>query len=113
MPDDTNHEKALNLARENLSESLLLPNAILFELLTVLNYELGLTESKRIFQEIKNNSKFMQTSLSESDIKDVLDVFFSQKHQLSAADSIVVYLAKKLNIGALTFDKGILNEIRK
>ncbi len=101
------HKRAIELAKLHAEEAQLLPEVILFETLTVLNYKIGLQATYAAYQEMLGNRAVTLVNLSPVEKLDLLDLFFLQKNKLSVADCSVIYLARKHKAGVLSFDRGV------
>ncbi|MBN1170275.1 type II toxin-antitoxin system VapC family toxin [Candidatus Micrarchaeota archaeon] len=109
---DANHEEAVKQMKEH-EDFLLIPDYVVGETATVLLYKNSLRNSN-LFLEIMENTKNIKILYtSPSDFKGVFDVFKNQKKQLNFVDACIVYHARKLRLGVLTFDKNIQKEIKK
>ncbi|MFA5049971.1 MAG: PIN domain-containing protein [Candidatus Micrarchaeia archaeon] len=110
VPHDENHEKAKEKFIKT-NEEILIPDIILYETLTVINYKLGYAEKKSIFQKIISNSSFVVEHLTPSELKDTLNSFILSESKLSFPDVLVLNLATKRKSEILVFDKNIIKEI--
>ena len=108
LPEDENHQKAALLSEQNAEDEMILPEAILYETLTVLNYEAGVSSAKEAYSQIVGSRQIRVLPLDEDEKEEMLQEFFSQKSRLSVEDCIVIHLARKTGAGVLAFDKKII-----
>ena len=109
---DANHKDAVKQMKEN-EDFLLIPDYVVGETATVLLYKNNLRNSKLFLEILENTKSIKILHTSPADFKGVFDVFKNQKKQLSFVDACIVYHARKLRLGVLTFDKNIQKEIKK
>lgn len=112
LSEDSNHGKALLLAKENKEETMLISDVILYETLTVLNYKRNIQFAKEAYDEIMRSKNIRFFHLTDREKDEILTEFFNYSTKLSYPDASVIYLAKKGRSNALAFDKQILEEIR-
>ena len=112
LAQDSQHKNALKLAEQNIEETALLSETILFETLTVLNYKAGIELAKEAYQELMANKYVRFFHFTELEKDEILNEFFNQKSKLSFADVSVIYLARKSKSKVLAFDDGILNKTK-
>jgi len=103
LPADENNPKALEMLERMASEQLVIPEYILYETLTVLNYKAGIELCKSAHEELANNSQVDIYHFDKHEQKEIIDLFFKLK-KISVADASVVYLAEKLGCGVIAFD---------
>ncbi|GEM_PF-807678 len=108
MQDDANHNKAVEISKKAAIDELVLPDLILYETLTVLNYEGGIALAKEAYEKMLGSRQMRFLPLNELEKKEILLEFFSQKTKLSFEDSVVIYLARKTASRVFAFDKKIL-----
>ncbi|HLC69170.1 MAG TPA: PIN domain-containing protein [Candidatus Bilamarchaeaceae archaeon] len=110
---DVNHEKAIELVRQNKNETMLLSDIILFETLTVLNYKSDINLAKEAHEELLSNKQIRFFHLTEQEKDEILWQFFenNKKAKLSFAGISVIYMASTSNSKVLAFDEGILKAL--
>ena len=113
IADDENHAKAMKISAENEQEDFVLPNAILHETLTVLNYKRGLEDCKRAYKEITGNKQVTVNFIGEKEQNDIVKWFLENGKGLSIGDASVICAANRLNCEALAFDKDLLRRISR
>lgn len=109
---DSNHEKAVQLMKEN-EHFLLFPEYVVAETVTVLLYKQNFKSSKRFLDIIENTKTIKILHIDYSDFQKILSVFKTQKNQLSFVDACIVHYATKLRLDILCFDKNIKKEIKR
>jgi len=111
VPEDINNPKALEILRQNTKEDMILPDLILFETLTVLAGKRGQAFARETYSDMMANQKIRLRSIEEDEKYEILELFFNAPKKISFEDAIVIYLAKKTESNALSFDKEILRQI--
>lgn len=112
-PQDENNRKAISIAAKNDNDQQMLPDIILFETLTVLNYKDGIDLAKQAYAQIANNRQIMLHQFDELEKREIVQTFFSENGKVSVADASVIYLAKKTGSGVLAFDEKIVKALKK
>ena len=112
LEGDANNLKALAIFEGNLEE-ILLPEIILFETLTVLDYKRGIEKSREAYGKICANRQIRIFQFAEDERRPILEEFFQAGGKLSVADACVAYLAKKTGSNVLSFDEGIAKALAK
>ena len=111
---DSNHAKAIALAREASSEEKVLSDIILLETLTVLGSRAGMECAKKALVELVSNASIRMFYFSEDERMEIINEFMAQaKCRLSTADISVIYLAQKSGSAILAFDKTLAKEAKK
>ena len=109
---DSNHSKAKQQMDMEMETPLILAENILHETLTILSCRQDITLAKEVYLEMTQNTKVQIYHFTPLETQEILDLFFSLGRKLSVPDVSVIYLAKRLNTDALTFDEEILKHIR-
>ncbi len=109
---DANHQLAEDLIQKNLEEQLLLPEPILQETLTVILYKNGIEKCREVYDRLIHNKQIDLVRFNQNETEDILQMFLGQKTKLSIQDISVIYLSKKSASEALTFDNGIINNLK-
>ncbi len=111
LPNDANHDGAVEKFSQIL-DKVFIPNIILYETLTVINYKGGSEEKRTAYNKIINNKSFVIGALSNDELAGVLEDFLSYNSKLSFEDTAVVSLATKLKTSTLDFDEGIMKTLK-
>lgn len=110
---DSNNPAAVALSKMHLEEEMLVPDTVLFETLTALNYREGFAFAKEAYGKIVGSRQNRLFSFSEVEREGILEEFFLSGGKLSVADASVVYLARKTGSEALAFDAAIKKALAK
>ena len=108
LQEDGNHRKAVEMSDRHMNEELVLLDIIMYETLTVLNYEGGIALAKEAHAQMLGSRQIRLLPINETQRGEILQEFFAQKTELSVEDSAVVYLARKTKSDVLAFDKKII-----
>ncbi len=111
LTEDQNHAKAVELFEKHREDEMLLLDTILFETLSVLNRRRGMETARVAYEKLTSNSKLQMHYLTDSQRKEVLEHFLSQKGRLSTADMSVVHACKTALAAPLAFDRDLLKQI--
>jgi len=111
LQQDENHRKAVEIADKNEEEDKLLPELVLFETLTVINYKKGIAAAKEAYEKMITNQQILLYWLPEAEMLEMLKEFFSHDKKLSIEDATVIYLARKTHSPVLSFDRDLIKEI--
>ena len=111
---DSNHAKAIALAKDASGEEKVLSDIILLESLTVLGSRAGMMCAKKALEELVSNTSIRMFYFSEDERMGIINEFMAQaKCRLSTADISVIQLAKKSGSAILAFDKNLVKEAKK
>jgi len=94
----------------NAKEDMVLPDLILFETLTVLAGKRGQAFAKETYSDMMANQRIQLRYLDEDEKYEILEVFFNAPKKISFEDAAVIYLTKKTESAALSFDKELLKQ---
>ena len=110
LSEDSNHTEALKLFINDKNELFTISDLILEETLTVLNYKKDIEFTRIVYSELLSTKNIIITS-SAMDKNSIIDIFFSQKKQLSFQDASIVYQCLKTNARLFTFDNDMEKEL--
>lgn len=105
---DANNAKAIGLAERHEKESLLLPDLVLYETLTLICYRKGAQGAREAYEKISGNSQILLHDFSAEEKREILDRFLSQKGKLGFVDVAILHLAEKTGSGIISFDRQLL-----
>lgn len=112
---DTNHQQALSDAKKVREESLIMPQDILKELVTLICYKISSSEAIKVYKLFTmENSPIIILDNHESDLHKCLNLFEElSPHKISYVDCLLIYLSKKLNAKVLSYDKKLNKYIQQ
>ncbi len=105
---DANNSRALELAERHEKESMLLPDLVLYESLTLICYRKGAQGAKEAYEKISGNSQILLREFAMDEKREILGRFLSQKAKLGFVDTAILYLAEKTGSGIISFDRQLL-----
>ncbi len=114
LPDDSNHEKAVNIFTKT-SDELSVLFEVLVETLTVMNRHRGIEFTNKIYCAMQENTRFIfKQPLTQTEQEAGFSFFLSQKpgQGLSFVDSLQITYALANEVEVLTFDDKLLKALK-
>ncbi|MCX6772646.1 MAG: PIN domain-containing protein [Candidatus Micrarchaeota archaeon] len=105
---DSNNLEATQLLKKHENESLVLPESILFETLTVLIYKDGVANAKATYEKLTSNKQVLVHYFSVDEKREIVLQLLAQTTKISFEDMSVIYLAHKTDSEVLAFDDKII-----
>ena len=112
LPGDENNSRAVNQFHGMLDDQLVIPEYVLVETLTVLNYKAGVDLAMSAYHKLMDNGRVTVYDFSASELDEIITIF-SSIGGISVADASQVFLSKKLGCKVVTFDKQLSRAIAK
>ena len=111
IEEDELHNEALN-ELENNKEELTIPDRVIEETFTVLNYKKGIDYALGILQKLDNNKDINIKSYNEKEWNSIIQLISKVRKKLSFVDYTIIYECLRTNEKLLCFDKEIIKTIK-
>lgn len=105
---DDNNREAARLLKRHENESLVLPESVFFETLTVLIYKGGAASAKAAYEKLTSNKQVLAHYFSMDEKREIVVQLLAQSTKISFEDMSVIYLARKTDSKVLAFDEKII-----
>jgi len=106
---DQNHKNALEIIKTISGKTLIIHPYVISEVVTVLTYKVSKEVAEVFLSDVIGVDDVF---IPNPDVLSESEFFIFQKKKISFTDSTLVYLAKKLNVKLVTFDKQMISLLK-
>ena len=91
----------------SMDETVLVPDTVLFETLTVLNRKCGFAIAKEAHGKLSENPQISMMNFEANEREAILNLFLSNAGKISTVDASVIYLSRKKGCKILSYDNDL------
>ena len=106
---DLLHERAVEVFSQ-INSKIYIPYCVVVEVATVLTYKHSKNQANNFLEYVENNNDIV---LFENQIFSEIDFFKKIDSKISFTDASLIFLANKMNLRFITFDKQIIQILKR
>lgn len=111
-PDDIFHDKAARLLEINLNATLVIPNRVIEETITVLAHKKNVAFALQVLEKLRDNKQVAIKQVSEDEWNEVISLMAERNRPLGFVDYLVILLSNRIKEKPLCFDEKLLKEVK-